>query len=377
MEDSVDVPELRAWLALVHAPGVGAGVGRRLTEAGIPAQSLTAGPDHQFDSLGVPRAARQYLRTGRWPEVDADLAWLDAGPDRHLITLADHRYPRLLAQIPDPPLALFVQGQYAVLADPQISIVGSRNPTAGGRDNACAFAGALARAGLTITSGLASGIDAAAHRGALGAGGTTLAVLGTGPDRVYPASHLELARQIARQGALVSEFPPGTGVRPGHFPRRNRLISGLSLGVLVVEATLRSGSLITAKLAAEQGREVFAIPGSIHNPLARGCHQLIREGAKLVEAAQDVLAELGPQLGPLEPVSDAQDPEGTRDRGEGLDDDYRRLLDSLGFDPVPVDVLVARTGLAAQTVASMLLLLELQGHVSSIPGGRYARATRP
>jgi len=376
MEDPVDPDALRAWLALVRAPGIGGVTVRRLLEQGVEPDSLPGRSDRQLDALGVPGNARQYLRSGQWPEVDVDLAWLGAQPDRHLLVLTDPRYPRLLAEIPDAPPALFVQGDCSVLADPQMAIVGSRNPTAGGRDNAQAFAGALARTGLTVTSGLAAGIDAAAHLGALEAGGPSVAVLGTGPDRIYPASNLELARRIARQGALVSELPPGTGVKATHFPRRNRLISGLSLGTLVVEATLRSGSLITARLALEQGREVFAIPGSIHNPLARGCHRLIREGAKLAETAQDVLSELASLIGTVQAAGDRPDFGHANPGTEALDPDYERLLDSIGFDPVAVDVLVARTGLAPEAVASMLLLLELQGHVSSNPGGRYSRSPR-
>ncbi len=373
MEDPADPGALRAWLALVRAPGVGGATARRLIEQGIAPDTLPRRSDRQLEALGIPGGARQYLRSGHWPEVDADLAWLGSQPDRHLVALTDARYPRLLAEIPDPPPALFVQGDCSLLADPQIAIVGSRNPTAGGRDNAQEFAGALARTGLIVTSGLAAGIDAAAHCGALEAGGPSIAVLGTGPDRVYPASNLELARRIAHQGALVSELPPGTGVKAGHFPRRNRLISGLCLGTLVVEATLRSGSLITARLALEQGREVFAVPGSIHNPLARGCHRLIREGAKLVETAQDVLAELASLIEILQIPTDRPDPGHRIPATEALDPDYQRLLESIGFDPVGVDVLVTRTGLSAEALASMLLLLELQGHVSSSPGGRYSR----
>jgi DNA processing protein len=250
-------------------------------------------------------------------------------------------------------------------------MVGSRNPTTGGERTARDFARHLAGCGLAITSGLAVGVDAAAHQGALEAGGITLAVTGTGLDRVYPARHRELAHRIAERGALVSEFPPGTPPLAGNFPRRNRIISGLSVGTLVVEAALKSGSLITARLAVEQGREVFAIPGSIHNPLARGCHALIRQGAKLVETADDIAEELAALLGglSLEPVVDA----GHADEGcHSLEDpEYQRLLQAMGHDPVSVDQLVARTGFTAETVSSMLLLLELQGHVSSSPGGFF------
>jgi DNA processing protein len=252
----------------------------------------------------------------------------------------------------------------------QLAMVGSRNPTPGGVRTATDFAAHLARAGLVITSGLALGIDAASHAGALEAGQPTIAVMGTGLDRVYPGSHRELAHRIAEQGALVSEFPVGSQPRPENFPRRNRIISGLSLGTLVVEAASRSGSLISARCAADQGREVFAIPGSIHNPLARGCHALIRQGAKLVETAGDVVNELGALAlaGTLQEVANPAAAE-----APALDPEYATLLDAIGFDPVPVDVLVATCGLTPAEVSSMLLQLELRGFVASSPGGLYNR----
>jgi DNA processing protein len=291
-------------------------------------------------------------------------------PGHHLLTISDPGYPELLTQLQDPPALLFIRGDPELLSSPQLAMVGSRNPTPSGRQTARDFARFLASAGITITSGLAIGIDGASHEGALQAEGHTIAVMATGPDRLYPARHRRLAEQIQEQGALVTEFPPGTPPKRGHFPRRNRLISGLSLGTLVVEAAQRSGSLITARLAAEQGREVFAIPGSIHNPLARGCHALIRQGAKLVETAQDVVEELGPLLCHLRlPVDPRQ--EGLGPIAETWDQDYQRLLDCLGFDPVAIDLLIQRSGLTADAVSSMLLLLELEGYVSSAPGGRY------
>jgi DNA processing protein len=273
------------------------------------------------------------------------------------------------------------------LSLPQLAIVGSRNPTAGGRDNATSFAAHLARCGLAITSGLAIGIDTAAHQGALAAEGSTVAVCGTGLDIDYPSANSALAATIAKRGALVSEFPLGMPALQANFPRRNRIISGLTLGTVVVEAAVRSGSLITARLAAEQGREVFAIPGSIHNPLARGCHQLIRQGAKLVETADDILVELRPLLGALvgaaalalqvtvpdERNASAAGPAACRAAGPVLDKAYEILLDALGFEPAGVDTLVERTGFAADEVASMLLILELDGALESRPGGRYVR----
>jgi len=276
--------------------------------------------------------------------------------------------------VSDAPVGLFVRGDPAVLSLPQLAIVGSRNPTAGGRDNATSFAAHLARGGLAITSGLAIGIDAAAHQGALAAEGITVAVCGTGLDVDYPSAHSALAAAIAQRGALVSEFPLGMPALQANFPRRNRIISGLALGTLVVEAAVRSGSLITARLAAEQGREVFAIPGSIHNPLARGCHQLLRQGAQLVETVDDIFAELRALVGALAPALQAAvEPESPAAAAPVLDKAYEILLDALGFEPAGVDTLVERTGFAADEVASMLLILELDGELESRPGGRYVR----
>ena len=287
----------------------------------------------------------------------------------------DHAdFPPLLRQIADPPVALFTRGDAALLASPQLAMVGSRNPSVEGRRNAEEFAAYLSRCGLTITSGMALGIDAASHHGALKAGGPTVAVWGTGLDKAYPPRNLDLAEEIAAKGLLVSEFPPGTPPLPTHFPRRNRLISGLSVGTLVVEAANRSGSLITARLASEQGREVFAIPGSIHNPMARGCHRLLREGAKLVESAADILEELAPllklELPAAEPATDTVSAAPTEDP------EYRLLLNSLDFAPTSVDSLVERTGLTPDVVSSMLLMLELQGHVEASPGGGYSRVNK-
>lgn len=302
--------------------------------------------------------------------------WL-ARPDTHLLTPADSRYPALLREIPDPPAQLFVRGDPDTLSLPQLAIVGSRNATPSGAETAHSFAAHLAARGFCITSGLAEGIDAAAHRGAIAARGRTLAVCGTGPDIVYPRLHEQLADAIvAGGGAIVSEFAPGTPVYRGNFPRRNRLISGLAVGTLVVEAGIRSGALGTARHAMEQGREVFAIPGSIHNPVARGCHQLIRNGAKLVETADDIVEELAGLLASLR-LQDGRSPvEGTEaaDEPAEIDPQYASLLADLGWDPVGADTLVARSGLTIGEVSSMLLLLEMQGLVRSLSGGRYQRA---
>lgn len=358
--------ETRCLLALLRLPGAGPGSLNTPLLAGTPPSEILRHPA-QF----LPERLVQALHQLDWGPIDQDMSWL-ASPDAHLISLQQAHYPASLRLLPDAPTALFVRGNAEILNHPQIAIVGSRNPTQGGAQNAYDFAAHLAQSGLAITSGLALGIDTAAHQGALSVSGLTIAVMGTGLDRVYPAKNLDLARKVAEHGALVSEFPLGTAPKPGHFPRRNRIISGLALGTLVVEAALESGSLITARLAAEQSREVFAIPGSIHNPLARGCHALIRQGAKLVETAQDILEELAPRLHAVlsaeEKTTSHTNPEASK-----LDADYANLLDYMGFDPVSVDTLVNRSGFSVEVLSSMLLLLELEGHVSSVPGGLFCR----
>ena len=298
-------------------------------------------------------------------ELDATRRWLD-DPSHHLIAWDDSDYPRALLDIGHAPPVLFYIGVKALLNTSALAIVGSRMATPQGRTTARDFARALAEAGLTIVSGLAHGVDAAAHEGALPTTASTLAVIGTGADRVYPARNRDLARRIAGRGGILSEFLPGTPPRKENFPRRNRLISGLARGVLVVEATLSSGSLITARWAGEQGRDVFAIPGSIHSPFAKGCHKLIREGAKLVETAQDILVELG--MAPEAPTM-AGSP-------QGKNSDEAPLLAAMGFDPVTVDDLVARTGLAADAVLAELVRLELDDRISALPGGAWQRLTR-
>ena len=362
---------LRDWLLLAHTPGIGPRTARRLMERFGDPRSLLEADAAELRAAGARAAAAARLRSPPAEAADAALAWAEQ-EDAHILTLEDPRYPPLLKELGDAPVVLYVRGDPAALMDPQLAMVGSRNPTPACRDTTRAFARHLAACGLTITSGLAVGVDGAAHAGALEAG-RSIAVLGTGPDRVYPAAHRDLARRISHQGALVTELPPGSGPKGENFPRRNRVISGLSLGVLVTEAALKSGSLITARHAMEQGREVFAIPGSIHNPLARGCHALIRDGAKLVETAQDVLEELVSLLGTG--AAPAQPPVAeVTGREDGLDSDYRRLLEAMGHDPVAPDELIERTKLPAQSISSMLLLLELEGYVSSYPGGRYGRA---
>ena len=302
--------------------------------------------------------------------VNTDLdGWLGE-PNHHRIEHGDEDYPELLAQVPGAPAELFVIGDPEVLHLPALAIVGSRNPTTAGRRNAFEFARHLGASGFCIVSGLAQGIDAAAHRGALAAGAPTVAFLGHGIDRVYPARNRDLAHEISRAGALVSEFPLGTPPQRSLFPQRNRLISGSSLGTLVVEAARRSGSLITARLAAEQGREVFAIPGSIHNPLSRGCHLLIRQGAKLVETADDIVAELASLGGHM--LQNAEETAMPDLSGREPDDEYDGLLGHLGHDPLSTDELAECSGLTIDQVSSMLLILELEGKIEKLSGGRYS-----
>lgn len=365
--------ELASWLRFLRLPGVGARRRLELLKYFGSLDALFGSARGQLERLlaDAPAALQALRAAPDDKQLDADLAWFGE-PSRHLVTWFDADYPSLLREIPDPPAALFVMGERRLLMQPQLAMVGSRNASAGGRENAQAFARELAHAGLVITSGLALGVDGAAHRGALEAGAPTVAVMGTGLDRVYPARHRELAHDIAAHGALVSEFPFGTPPRPENFPIRNRIVSGLSLGVLVVEAAERSGALITARLASEQGREVFAIPGSIHSPLSRGCHRLIRQGAKLVETARDILEELGPLASLVLPQAV---PANSSYAAETLPAPAQQLLACLGHDPVTVDALVERSGLTADTVSSMLLLLELHGLVASGPGGSYQRLT--
>lgn len=366
--------DLRSWLVLSGVPDLGARRVAELVERFGGADAVSKASASALRGAGLAPPQVEAIRKPDEAAVARALEWLD-GADSHLIPLNDERYPSLLRGIADPPALLWVRGDPGALWAPQLAVVGSRNPSPGGRDNAREFCRALAGSGLTITSGLAAGIDGEAHQAALSAGGATVAVTGTGLDRVYPSRHRSLAHRIAGQGALVSEFPLGMEPLREHFPRRNRVISGLSLGVLVVEAAQRSGTLITAHHAVAQGREVFAIPGSIHNPLAKGCHRLIREGAKLVETADDILEELAPmarQLGDdirhrLETPGD-----GTGAQGR-LDADQRRVLEAVGWDPTPVDEVVERSGLTAEAVSSMLLVLELEGLVAAPGGSRYVR----
>lgn len=336
--------------------------------------AIASQPAARLERQGLSAEKSRQIAEPDAERLAATLAWLDAA-DQTLVFAGDPDYPQLLDDLADPPLALYVKGDPALLSLPALAVVGSRNPTRGGLANARDFAAHLAGRGFAIVSGLAEGIDAAAHTAALEAGAATFAVMGTGIDRVYPARHRELAHRIAASGALVSEYPLGTAPRRQHFPERNRLITGLSLGTLVVEAARQSGSLISARLAAEQGREVFAIPGSIHNALARGCHLLIRQGAKLVETGDDVVSELGSLV---RHVASERPSEAAADTApESLSSEQQTLLNAMGYDPVSADELLenpaVKSRLTIGELSSMLLILELEGHIEQLAGGRYAR----
>ncbi|QHS10639.1 DNA-processing protein DprA [Sinimarinibacterium sp. NLF-5-8] len=369
---------LTAWLTLLRAPGIGSVTAHRLIEHfGSPTAVLAASGAQLQNHAGLSAAQVRALLSPDAALIAQDLAW-QAQPDRTILSHDDPRYPETLRQIHGAPALLFVHGDPDWLSMPQIAIVGARSATAQGLENAKAFAHALAQRGLVITSGLALGIDGAAHQGALQADAATVAVCATGLDRVYPARHRDLATAITRNGALVSEFVTGTPARAENFPRRNRIISGLAMGVLVVEATRDSGSLITARLALEQGREVLAIPGSIHNPMARGCHQLIRQGAKLVETVDDVLEEIGPRLGLLrQRARPGTAATATTATPPAADAATRALLAALGDDPVDVDTLAARTGQPLPELQTALTLLELSGDLAVGNDGRYQRIVHP
>ena len=364
--------ERRAWLRLLQTPGLGnAGARALLARFGLP-QTLFS-PASTFESLcacvgaDTARAVRAPLSEAAQARIAASETWLDGTPDAFLLTVADPDFPSGLLDLADPPLVVFGRGRRDLLARPAIAVVGSRSATRQGESNARAFARHLAQAGRVIISGLAHGIDANAHQGALDHDGGTIAVMGTGIDIIYPQANSELAAAIAARGLLISEFAPGTPALPAHFPKRNRIIAALSDGVLVVEAALRSGSLITARLAGELGRDVFAVPGSIHTPQARGCHRLIREGAKLVESGMDILEELQGGRKPSARMPDAEGSSATSGAGD------KQLLELIGFEPVGADVLAHASGLGAAGLGAALMELELNGLVEVLPGNRYQR----
>ena len=356
---------LKAWLALSLTCGLGGeGARRLLKEFGSP-EAVFAASVGSLKAVVKAEIAAELGKGIAEEAVAPALNWLEDA-NNHIVTLADSDYPQALLNIPDPPLLLYVKGRLDLLNHPALAIVGSRNATPQGINNAEAFAKSLSDSGLCIISGMAHGIDAAAHRGALHCQGNncggSIAVVGTGLDKVYPAANRDLAHALAAQGALISEFPLGTPPLAANFPRRNRIISGMSMGCLVVEASLQSGSLITARLALEQGRDVFAIPGSIHAPQSKGCHALLKQGAKLVETAQDILEELDGLV-----VATAAVPDPDMQNTDSL------LLEQIGFDPVGLDTLAARCGLTVGQLSAMLLTLELEGRICALPGGQYQR----
>ena len=381
--------ELDAWLRLSLTPGVGDVSARRLLTAfGLPEQVFAQSEAALRQVVSAAQTQALRVPPPDWaPACEATHAWLAAGANRHVLTLADAAYPAELLEIADPPLLLYAQGNLALLAHPmRLAVVGSRNPTAQGALTARDMCKALAECGVCIVSGLALGIDGAAHEGALEASGGTIAVVGTGLDRVYPRRHLDLAHRMAAHALLISEFPLGTSPSPSNFPKRNRIIAGLSQGTLVVEAALASGSLITARCAADMGRDVFAIPGSIHSTQAKGCHALIRQGAKLIETAQDVLEELRftggsqahkPVNTPADPFADEAD---SADEGSSAADRSGQpvdaVLDCMGHTPVGLDAIQARTGLSTAALQAHLLDLELDGHLARMPGGLFQRIVR-
>lgn len=360
--------ETASWVALTQIPGLGDESLRRLLQAfGSPETVFAASPLALRDYV-KPAVAERIARGPDTAGMDTLAQWVSA-EGNSIITLADTDYPRLLLNIPDPPPLLYAKGDRTLLARASLAVVGSRNATAQGVGHAEAFAESISQGGLCIVSGMAHGIDSAAHRGGLRGPGRSIAVVGTGLDRIYPAVNRDLAHELAAHGLLLSEFALGTPPLAANFPRRNRIISGLSLGCLVVEASLQSGSLITARMALEQGREVFAIPGSIHSPQSRGCHSLIKQGAKLVETAQDVLDELAGLLPSPPPAAPAA--RDTKRPVPGAPE--HPLLSHLGFDPLSMDVLSTRSGLTIEALSAILLQLELEGRVAALPGGLYQR----
>ncbi|NOR81394.1 MAG: DNA-protecting protein DprA [Methyloprofundus sp.] len=351
----------------MRTPGIGSKTFLKCLDF-CPPEQLFSESHATLIKLGLHEKSINAIKNPDWQTVEQDLLWLEQ-TGNHLLLYTDPDYPSQLKEIPDPPPVLFARGDVDLIQFPQIAIVGSRNPSSAGTQIATDFASSLTNTGFTITSGLALGIDAASHRGALAAQGKTIAVMGTGLDRVYPAAHKELATEIAQNGVLISEFPPGTAAKANHFPRRNRIISGLCIGLLVVEAARQSGSLITARMALEQNREVFAIPGSINNPLARGCNALIREGAKLVETTQDILEELGHLFQQPAPQSSTVN----SNIQNKLDAEQQNLLNYVMYSPTSIDQLVNESGISVEIIASHLLILEIQGYIIATNGGNYTR----
>ena len=371
---------LESWVSLWRVSGVGSKTFQKILDKFDSPSDAFIATTATLKKAGLSEKVISNIQDSKsFDSAKPDIEWLASADNHHIITIQCAEYPALLKQISNPPPLLYIRGKVSILNDPQLAIVGSRSPTQSGLSSAYDFAKYLGNSGLCITSGLALGIDGVAHKGALDANAPTIAVIATGTDRVYPAKHRDLAHQIVESGAIISEFPVGTPAKSENFPRRNRIISGITHGTLVVEAAKRSGSLITARLAGEQNREVFAIPGSIHNPLARGCHQLIRQGAKLVETAQDILEEMANVIDMTEINTDHNDSkvslteEETIQESSEIDNEHNDLLEKMGYDPVSIDELVVRTEQSPESIAAMLLMLELQNQVSSNGGGTYTR----
>jgi len=372
---------LDSWVSLWRVPGVGSITFKKLLDAFDAPANVFAATASALKQAGFSEKLIESIKDNESSDIaQPDLNWINAADNHFLITIECPEYPSLLKQINNPPPLLYVHGKLSILNDPQLAIIGSRNPTPGGGSNTYEFSKFLGASGLCITSGLALGVDGAAHRGALDVKSPTIAVIATGIDRVYPAKHRDLAHRIVENGAIISEFPVGTQPKSENFPRRNRIISGISHGTLVIEAAKKSGSLITARLASEQNREVFAIPGSIHNPLAKGCHQLIKDGAKLVETAQDILEEMSTviDINTLHEKSELPTKELEQEEITQLDmpGEHHDLLDKMGYDPISIDELVVRTKQSPESIAAMLLILELQNKVATNGGGTYTQMAK-
>lgn len=362
--NSTKQQKLLSWLTLWRTPRLGPKRFHELLQHYPDVKNIFSATITELECFHLNEASLNYFKNPDWASAEQDLRWAQQ-KNHHIITINQTDYPTLLKEISNPPPLIFAEGDLKLLNTPQLAMVGSRNPSMAGKDNAHAFARHLAQAGLTITSGLALGIDAASHQGALVVQGKTIAVLGTGLDYIYPSSHKKLATEIAEQGLLLSEFPLGSKPHAAHFPQRNRIISGLSLGTLVVEAAISSGSLITATFALEQNREVFAIPSSIHNPLAKGCHALIRQGAKLVETATDIIEEMQNSLQLPHVINNHENPIKTRPE---LSSEQIIILSTLDFSPCTLDILIYRSGLTAAQVSAILLELELLGYIENRVG---------
>jgi len=368
---------LTHWLTLVHSKGLGPSLLRKLMEGLGSVDAILGSSDSKLRQAGLPEKVITAMRSVDDADIQTDLDWLNDADDRSIITRESKHYPPQLREIADPPLVLYARGDIDVLSTPQLAIVGSRKASHSAENHAFDIARGLAGYGITVTSGLALGIDGCAHRGALAGNGYTVAVTATGLDRVYPAQHQQLAREIAASSVIVSEFPIGTNPNAGHFPRRNRIISGLCYGTLVVEATLKSGTLTTAAHATSQAREVFAIPGNIDNPQSRGCHALLKKGATLVETVADILEPLAPMLASAMPEESLQnsDTPTAETRAAGHKGSASKILDALGHDQMSLDELIERTGFDTKTVTNLTLDMELEGVIKKVAGGNFVRAT--